>query len=130
MIDINYSSREPQIVIHQKESDDPRDKLISMFIGEAMPGVRDGYCRIERYPGTEMIVITPLHPVDAIRHIPAIANYAEENASCDTSQVPGHPIIRSRRKRNRRRKVVAVMKVGSYYGSLIFLTIGGETRPN
>lgn len=101
MIDINYASRDPQIVIHQKESDDPRDKLVSMLTGHAMPGVRDGYCRIERYPGTEMIVITPLHPVDAIKHIPTIAKFAEENAACDTSEVPARlrEIIDSEYKR-------------------------------
>lgn len=90
MIDINYASREPQIVINEKSSDDPRDKLVSMFTGHAMPGVRDGYCRIERYPssdGTTQIVITPLHPLDAIGHIPIIAQLAKENATCDTSSV-------------------------------------------
>jgi len=90
MIDINYASREPQIVINEKSSDDPRDKLVSMFTGQAMPGVRDGYCRIERYPssdGTTQIVITPLHPLDAIGHIPIIAQFAKENATCDTSSV-------------------------------------------
>jgi hypothetical protein len=88
LIDINYASREPQIVIHVKESDDPRDKLISMFTGQAMPGVRDGYCRIERYPNQDMVVITPVHPVDLIKHIPTIAKFAEENAASDTSSVP------------------------------------------
>lgn len=90
LIDINYASREPQIVISQNDSDDPRDKLVSMFTGQAMPGVRDGYCRIERYSegnGTK-VVITPVHPVDFIKHIPIIAKFAEENASCDTSGVP------------------------------------------
>lgn len=90
MIDINYASREPQIVINEKSSDDPRDKLVAMFTGQAMPGVRDGYCRIERYPnsdGSTQIVITPLHPLDAIGHIPLIAQFAKENATCDTSSV-------------------------------------------
>lgn len=90
LIDINYASREPQIVIQQGESDDPRDKLVSMFTGHAMPGVREGYCRIERYPemhGTK-VVITPVHPVDLIKHIPTISKFAEENAACDTSGVP------------------------------------------
>jgi hypothetical protein len=87
MIDINYASREPQIVISQNDSDDPRDKLVSMFTGQAMPGVSDGYCRIERYPegnGTK-VVITPVHPVDMIKHIPTIAKFAEENAPSDVS---------------------------------------------
>ena len=90
LIDINYASREPQIVISQSDSDDPRDKLVSMFAGQAMPGVRDGYCKIERYAegnGTK-IVITPVHPVDLIKHIPTIAKFAEENAASDTSSVP------------------------------------------
>ena len=90
MIDINYASRDPQIVIQQKESDDPRDKLISMFTGQSMPGVRDGYCRIERYAevnGEVKVVITPVHPVELINHIPLIAKFAEENAACDTSGV-------------------------------------------
>jgi hypothetical protein len=91
MIDINYASRDPQIVIQQKESDDPRDKLVSMFTGHSMPGVRDGYCRIERYPeinGDAKVVITPVHPVELINHIPLIAKFAEENAASDTSEVP------------------------------------------
>lgn len=93
-IDINYASRDPQIVIHSKESDDPRDKLVSMLTGHSMPGVRDGYCRIERYPGTakegvEIAVITPVHPVDLIKHIPQIAELAESNKAHDTSEVPG-----------------------------------------
>lgn len=90
MIDINYASRDPQIVIHFKESDDPRDKLVSMLTGHAMPGVRDGYCRIERYPGpkdAEIAVITPVHPTALIQHIPMIVNAAENNATCDTSGV-------------------------------------------
>lgn len=92
MIDINYASRDPQIVIHQSDGDDPRDKLISMFTGEAMPGVRDGYCRIERYPNDEktgtVVVITPIHPVEMIKHIPLIIQYASENAASDTAAVP------------------------------------------
>lgn len=92
-IDINYSSRDPQIVIHSKESDDPRDKLVSMLTGHSMPGVRDGYCRIERYPGpakegVDIAVITPVHPIELIKHIPEIARLALNNASCDTSKVP------------------------------------------
>ena len=87
-IDINYASRLPQIVIHHKESDDPRDKLISMLTGDAMPGVRDGYCRIERYPvkgELEISVITPVHPVELVNHIPMIAKAAEDNLAYDTS---------------------------------------------
>jgi hypothetical protein len=91
MIDINYASRDPQIVIHQKDSDDPRDKLVSMFTGHSMPGVRDGYCRIERMPndngGTE-VVITPIWPTDLIKHIPLIAKFAHENPASDTAGVP------------------------------------------
>lgn len=90
MIDINSASRNPQIVIRQKESDDPRDKLVSMFTGHSMPGVRDGFCRIERYPesnGETVIVITPVHPIDMIREIPTIAELAEENNSIDTKDV-------------------------------------------
>jgi hypothetical protein len=92
MIDINYASREPQVVISQRDSEDPRDKLISMFTGGSMPGVREGYCRIERYSELNVeskVVITPVHPVDLIDHIPLIAKFAEENVSCDTSEVPG-----------------------------------------
>lgn len=91
-IDINYASRLPQIVINYRMSEDPRDKLVAMLTGEAMPGVRDGYCRIERYPGPapidEIAVITPVHPVELIKYIPLIAELAEGNASCDTSKVP------------------------------------------
>lgn len=57
-----------------------------------MPGVRDGYCRIERFPGvkdTEISVITPVHPVDMISHIPAIAELAQDNGAIDTSKAPG-----------------------------------------
>lgn len=91
LIDINYASHDPQIVIKQQDSDDPRDKLISMFTGQSMPGVRDGYCRIERMPnvtGGSEVIITPVHPLDMIDHIPTIAKLAEENATCDTSRVP------------------------------------------
>lgn len=90
-IDINYASRSPQIVIRQKDSEDPRDKITSMFINESMPGVRDGYCRIERYaddPATYVAIITPVHPVDMINHIQTIAKFAHENAAVDTSKVP------------------------------------------
>jgi hypothetical protein len=92
LIDINYASREPQIVIHQKDSDDPRDKLVSMFTGGSMPGVRDGYCRIERYPemnGDAKVVITPVHPEELVNHIPTIAKLAEENNSYNTAEVFG-----------------------------------------
>lgn len=91
MIDINYASRDPQIVIRQKESDDPRDKLVSMFTGQSMPGVRDGYCKIERFAetnGETNVTITPVHPVDLIKHIPTIALLAESNGSIDTRAVP------------------------------------------
>lgn len=87
-IDINYSSREPQIVIHAKDSDDPRDKLVSMLTGQAMPGIRDGFCRIERYANEGMIVITPVSPVDMIKFIPQIAETAETCKVIDTSDVP------------------------------------------
>lgn len=56
-----------------------------------MPGVRDGYCRIERYADdldTYVAVITPVGPVHMIDHIPTIAKLAEENAAVDTSKVP------------------------------------------
>lgn len=90
-IDINYASRDPQIVIHSKESDDPRDKLVSMLTGHSMPGVSDGYCRIERYPGgkdgAEIAVITPINPAKLVQCIPMIVNAAENNAAIDTSGV-------------------------------------------
>jgi len=92
MISIDYASRQPQVRILYKDSDDPRDTLVSMFIGQSMPGVSDGYCRIERYAGQEgdarIIVITPIHPTEMINHIPAIAKYAHENAASDTSEIP------------------------------------------
>lgn len=93
LIDVNYASKMPQIAIHHvEESEDPRDKLIAMLLGESMPGTSDGYCRIERYPGKKgnawVSIITPIHPVDMINHIPTIAQFAEENAACDTSGVP------------------------------------------
>lgn len=90
-IDINYASRAPQIVIRQKDSEDPRDKLIAMLLGEGMPGVSDGYCRIERYSdqqGTCVAVITAISPIDMIKHIPTIAELAHKNAACDMSGVP------------------------------------------
>lgn len=91
-IDINYASRDPQIVIHSKESDDPRDKLVSMLTGHSMPGVRDGYCRIERYPGpakegSEIAVITPIHPTEAIKHIPQIVELATNNNTYSRDEV-------------------------------------------
>jgi len=91
-IDINYASRTPQIVVHRGgESDDPRDKLIDMLLGEAMPGVSAGYCLIERYAerdGKTVSVITPVHPTEMISHIPLIAQYAHENKAVDTAKVP------------------------------------------
>lgn len=89
VIDINYASRSPQIIIHKKESDDARDKLLAMFTGDSMPGVRDGYCRIERYTEGlyEVVTITPVHPTEMIKHIPGIAKLAEENVFSDTSDV-------------------------------------------
>lgn len=86
LIDINYSSRDPQILIQYKESEDPRDKLIAMLTGHAMPGVQDGYCRIERshsHGGTDFIVITPLSPEDALKHIPSIKRFALESNVVD-----------------------------------------------
>lgn len=90
LIDINYASRSPQILIKHKDSEDPRDKLISMFTGESMPGVSDGYCRIERYPkvdGEDSTVITPIHPVDMIKHLSAIVQLAHDNPVVDTAGV-------------------------------------------
>lgn len=90
LIDINYASREPQVIIQHKESDDPRDKLIAMFAGQAMPGVRDGYCRIERSHSakdTDFITITPLDPIEAVKHVKAIKRLALENACIDTAGV-------------------------------------------
>lgn len=88
-IDINYASRDPQIVIQRgHDSDDPRDKLITMLVGQAMPGVRDGYCRIERSERNEKVeiaIITPLDPGEAIKHIPAIKEFALSSAVCDTA---------------------------------------------
>lgn len=84
LIDISYSTREPQIVIKCRESDDPRDKLITMFAGQAMPGVRDGYCRIERshsQKDVDFIVIVPLDPGEAVKHIPSIRDGALSNAA-------------------------------------------------
>ena len=77
-IDINYASRSPQIVIRQKDSEDPRDRLVGMLLGEAMPGVADGFCHIERYseqPGTYVAIITPVGPVDMVKYIPQIAEF-------------------------------------------------------
>lgn len=89
LIDINYSTREPQILIrHIADSEDPRDKLISMLTGQAMPGVNDGYCRIERCPSSGnavTILITPLDPGEAIKHIPMIKQNARQNACIDTN---------------------------------------------
>lgn len=91
MININYASRDPEVKILYKDSDDPRDVLVSMLTGHAMPGVNDGYCRIERYAGNneaaQTIIITPVNPVDMIKHIPIIAQYAHENAAVDTAKV-------------------------------------------
>lgn len=90
LIDISYSTREPQILINHVDSDDPRDKLISMFTGQAMPGVRDGYCRIERsHTGTagERIAIMPLDPLEVVKHIPTIKQNALENAVIDKSGI-------------------------------------------
>ena len=103
-IDINYSTRSPQITIRQRDSEDTRDKLVAMLVGEAMPGVSDGYCRIERYsdqPGTSVAIITPVHPVDMIKHILTIAKLAHDNAAVDTSGVPDayRAIIESEYKR-------------------------------
>lgn len=91
LIDINYSTREPQILIHHvQRSDDPRDKLITMLVGQAMPGVRDGYCRIERSQANdkfEVVVITPLDPGEAVKHIPLIKEQAIQNECTDTGGV-------------------------------------------
>lgn len=87
LIDINYASRDPQIVIQYKESSDPRDKLLAMLSGQAMPGVLDGYCTIERFAtenGFEAVIITPLHPGDTIKRIPLIKKLALENLCVDT----------------------------------------------
>jgi hypothetical protein len=88
LIDINYATRDPQIVLKYRDSDDPRDKLISMFAGQAMPGVRDGYCRIERshsQKDIDFIVITPLDPGEAIKHIAAIKKFAINSACINTT---------------------------------------------
>lgn len=90
LIDINYSTREPQIVIQHAGGlgDDPRDKLISMLCGQSMPGARDGYCRIERSHserGIDFIVITPLDPFEAVKHIPEIKRAARENVVIETN---------------------------------------------
>lgn len=82
-IDINYASREPQIAIIPVDTDDPRDKLVSMFTGHAMPGVKDGFCRIERVDGR--IIITPIHPLDILKYIPIMRDLAELNPAIDTS---------------------------------------------
>lgn len=90
-IDVNYATRSPQITMNQKDSDDPRDKLIAMLLGEAMPGVRDGYCRIERYSdqnGVVVAVITPVGPIEMLKYIPDIIRQAEENACIDKADVP------------------------------------------
>lgn len=90
-IDIHYASRSPQITIIQKDSDDPRDKLIAMLLGEAMPGIKDGYCQIERYSelnGNTVAVITPINPIDMLKHLSAIIAHAEENACIDKVNVP------------------------------------------
>lgn len=90
LIDVSYSTRQPQILIQHKYSDDPRDKLVAMFTGEAMPGVRDGYCRIERTHSNhdiDHIQITPLDPIEAVKHIKAIVRLALENNAIDTSDV-------------------------------------------
>lgn len=90
LIDVCYSTRQPQILIQSKQSDDPRDKLVSMFTGEAMPGVRDGYCRIERTHSNhdiDHIQITPLDPIEAVKHIKAIVRLALENNAIDTTGV-------------------------------------------
>ena len=81
----------PQVKIQYKSSDDPRDTLIAMLTGESMPGVRDGYCRIERYPGEngfETAVITPIDPVEMVKHIPLIGEYAFNSPVRDTAEVP------------------------------------------
>lgn len=90
LIDISYSTREPMIVIQHTFSDDPRDKLINMLIGQAMPGAQNGYCRITRThsdKGAEYIEIVPLDPIDVIRHIPQIVELAISNSCIDTTEI-------------------------------------------
>jgi len=92
-VDIDYATRDPRIKIYYKDSEDCRDKLISMITGQSMPGSSDGFCRIERYPNSSatdhgcdgVIVITPVGPVEMIGFITQIRDYAFDNFCIDTS---------------------------------------------
>ena len=59
-----------------------------MLAGQAMPGVRDGYCRIERSHSDkdiDYIVITPLDPGAVLKNIPSMVRLALDNKVIDTA---------------------------------------------
>jgi len=81
-IDIDSHRRE-HVSIKSTPSDDPRDKLVGLFLQTATPSpiTLDGYARVTKLEQTAdggwLAEIVPIHPVDMVDHIELI----KENAA-------------------------------------------------
>jgi hypothetical protein len=100
LIDINCH-RQEHISVRWNNSDDPRDKLVHMFLQTACPdglpesAILDGYCRIsilgKTSEGGIVAEIVPIHPLEMPKHIELI----KENSGKITNKanpVAKHPI--------------------------------------
>lgn len=74
--------RQEHISIKWSPSDDPRDKLIAMFLQMAAPNDLDGYARVtilgKNMDGGLSAEIAPIHPIDMPKHIPLIREAADK----------------------------------------------------
>lgn len=87
LIDINVH-RQEHISVRWANSDDPRDKLVAMFLQAACPEglpentVLDGYCRIsilgKTGEGGIVAEIVPIHPLEMPKHIDIIKDNADK----------------------------------------------------
>lgn len=83
MIDIDYENT-PSIAISQRNTEDVRDRLVSLFINKAVPKdiFLDGFARISRLEvldnGTVKAEIIPIHPLDMPKYIDHIQKNAAE----------------------------------------------------
>lgn len=81
-IDIS-SQRQEHITLRYQWSEDPRDKLMAMFIYHAVPDgiLNDGFARIsvlgKNPDGSTLVEIVPIHPIDMPSHAEIIRANAE-----------------------------------------------------
>lgn len=93
MIDIDYETK-PVVSIRQKNTEDVRDRLVALFVQTAAPNgyCYDGYARVSRLQveddGIQRAEITPIHPMEMVKHFEMIRDNAKKFSTFEISAAP------------------------------------------